>query len=113
MPIHSTAPRLLLAALLGLGCAVPGAWAQEISGQSVFMAQGCAACHAVPAASVGGAPEETVTAPTLEDLDETYRPRALRRWLKRDMVSEGYTHLKKFDGSKEELDALVEWLLEQ
>jgi len=86
--------------------------AQEVDGQAVFVTQGCAGCHAVPAAGLHLPPDRALSAPPLEGLAEQYRKRWLRRWLRRQKIHEGFTHLKAFDGSEEELEALVDWLLE-
>jgi cytochrome c5 len=87
--------------------------AQPPPGQAVFVAQGCQACHAVPAANLSKAGDDTVSAPDIADLDERYCERSLRRWMKREQDDRGYTHLQYFQGSDEDLKLLVSWMLEQ
>lgn len=102
-----------LVAVLALAAHGSPVAAQDAPGQALFVAQGCNACHAVPAAGVPKLGDDTVAGPSLEGLGEEYKPRSLRRWLKREQEHEGYTHLQYFQGSDQELDTVVRWLLEQ
>jgi mono/diheme cytochrome c family protein len=88
------------------------ALADDAAGQHIFVGQECNACHAVPAAGVEKLGDDTVAGPSLEGLAREYKARGLERWLKRKKDHEGYTHLQHFEGSDEELDLLVAWLLE-
>lgn len=86
-------------------------------GEAVFLEQSCDRCHAVPAAGLLAKPKtEEDHGPALDKLGEKYNPRALRRFIKYADVAEGMSgvpHKKEFKGTDEELQALVDWLLEQ
>lgn len=107
MRIHT-----LLLVLPALVLSVATALAQEApTGPSIFQAQGCQACHAVPGASLAKLGDDTLSGPDLQGLGEEYRARNLKRWLKRDKLHHGHTHLQRFQGTDEELKVLVDWLV--
>jgi cytochrome c553 len=87
--------------------------AEPPAGQTIFVAQGCQACHAVPAAGLAKAGDDTISAPDIAGLGDRFCERSLRRWMKRERDDRGYTHLQYFEGSDGELELLVSWLLEQ
>ncbi len=113
MTLPSRVPVVL--ALAGVALAASGAVLAEepVPGRVLFEAQGCPACHAVPAAGVAKVGDPTLTAPALENVDDEYSRCGLKRWLKRTKMHDGLTHLQRFHGTPEELDVLVRWLLEQ
>ncbi len=87
--------------------------ADDAPGKAIFVGQNCNGCHAVPAASIEKLGDQTVTGPALEGLGDEYKPCSLKRWLKRKKDHDGYTHLQYFDGTDDELQLMVDWLLEQ
>jgi hypothetical protein len=114
MPSPPRAPAALVA-LAGLALAASGpVLAQDPpAGRVLFEAQGCNLCHAVPAAGVAKAGDPTVTGPDLVGLGDEHSRCGLKRWLRRTKMHDGLTHLQRFQGSDEDLDVLVRWLLEQ
>jgi len=107
-----TTAALIFGALM-LSAASGTVAADDAPGKAIFVGQNCNGCHAVPAASVGKLGDQTVTGPDLEGLGDEYKPCSLRRWLKRKKDHDGYTHLQYFNGTDEDLEFMVSWLLEQ
>jgi mono/diheme cytochrome c family protein len=113
MTLRTTVALSASGAVLWLATAGGVAHAEDAAGQALFLEQGCHACHAVPAAGIAMAGDDTISAPVLEGLADHYKPCKLKRWLKRERDQEGYTHLQYFRGTDEELQVLVGWLIEQ
>ena len=106
----------LAAAALALGVSVASAAAvagDPAPGRVLFEAQACNLCHAVPAAGVVKVGDPTVSGPDLASLGDAYSRCGLKRWLRRTKLHDGLTHLQRFQGTDEDLDVLVRWLLEQ
>ncbi len=94
--------------------AVAFAAAQEAPprGQQLFLDMKCNMCHAVPTVGIEAkTSSEKMKGPDIVDL------KVERDWmfkfLKREVQKDGAQHKKEFKGSDEELQALVDWLLEQ
>jgi len=89
------------------------AGAADDAGKEVFLAQKCNLCHTVSSAGI----EATTTNEKLKgpDLSTTsHRDAAwLEAYLKQEETIEGAKHKKKYNGSDEDLHALVHWLQAQ
>lgn len=109
--------RLLLTAALAAAAAValatPAGAAAAADGKQVFLAQKCNLCHSVSSAGI----EATTTNDKLKgpDLSGTSeRDDAwLEAYLKQEETLDGAKHKKKYSGSDEDLQALIDWLQEQ
>ena len=74
----------------------------------------CGECHGVEVADI--TPTTKVDAdrgPDLTGLSERYESDWLSKYVMQEAEIEGKSHKKKFKGSDEELQVLVDWLLEQ
>ena len=74
----------------------------------------CAECHGVKSAKI--IPTTKVPSDKGSDLGgigEKYQAGWIKRYVNQEASSGGKSHTKKFKGSDEELQALVDWLLEQ
>ncbi len=99
---------LTLVAVVGLA----GPAAAEVEGQKVFEAQKCNMCHAVPSAGIEAkTTSEKMKGPDLVDLKRDAK--WIAGYLQKTEQIDGADHKKEFKGSDEELQALVDWLLEQ
>jgi len=100
----------LLAVSSPASAEVPG----EQDGRSLFLAQRCDICHAVPAAGIRAATRsERLAGPRLAGLADRYTERDLTLHLLRDERYPGRPHNRRFRGSEEEVRTLVAWLLAQ
>ncbi len=109
---------VLSTALLGLAAA----WActaepalshsERLDGKAVFLDSGCVTCHSVPSAGLT-ARVEKMKASDLVDLGERYEAEWVAKYIRGTEKLDGMSHRKPFKGSDEELQALVDWLLEQ
>lgn len=106
------------ATLLLLALAVstpPTAVAEEeggLDGQEIFMAQNCNMCHAVSSAGIEAkTTSEKMKGPDLVGIDKDAE--WLAQYLKKEVEMNDGLHKKEFKGSDEELQALIDWLLEQ
>lgn len=94
--------------LMAVGAAAEEGGAAD--GKAVFEAAKCAMCHSVSTAGVD-AKSEKMFKGDLVDLD--HDAQWLTQYLKQEIDVEGEPHKKGFKGTDEELQALVDWLLEQ
>lgn len=110
--------RPVLLALLAIAAATalataPLQAAEAPAGQKIFLAQKCNLCHSVSSAGI----EAKTTNEKLQgpDLSTVELPDAewLAAYLKQEETHDGEKHKKKFTGSDEELQALIDWLKAQ
>ncbi len=74
----------------------------------------CAECHGVKVAGIAATTKNARDkGPDLTGIGEKYQPKWLKRYVKEEADDGGKKHVKKFKGSDEELQVLVDWLLEQ
>ena len=74
----------------------------------------CAECHGVKAAQISPTTKKKKDkGPDLTDIGEKFQPDWIKRYVKEEEDLGGKSHKKKFKGSDEELQVLVDWLLEQ
>ena len=99
---------VILISASGLGSVAMG---EEVAdGKAVFEAQKCNMCHSVSTAGID-AKSEKMFKGDLVDLggDAEW----LANYITKQVQKDGEDHTKDFKGSDEELQALVDWLLEQ
>lgn len=102
-------PLINLVAMMGL--ALNSAAARD-TGRKMLRGQGCVECHAVAAAGIEAKGKARAQGPDLSGLAARYRAASLATYLKRDQTVPGWG-AHGFKGTDEELQALVDWLLEQ
>jgi len=87
---------------------------QDPDGKKILEENKCDKCHSV--STVGIEAEKTtgkMAGGDLIDLGEKYEAEWISKYIKKEADKEGKSHKKEFKGSDEELQALVDWLLEQ
>jgi cytochrome c5 len=96
-------------------CIAPALLAEGSDGKGVFEAQKCNLCHAVSSAGIEAKTKsEKLKGPDLVNLAKDFEAEWIAKYLlKKAADKEGKSHEKPFKGSDEELQALVDWLLEQ
>ena len=71
----------------------------------------CAECHGVKVADIAPTTKnEEDKGPDLTGIGEKYQPTWITKYVKEEVDKDGKAHLKKFKGSDEELQAIVDWL---
>jgi len=90
-------------------------WAMTIpKGQQIFEEWKCALCHSVSTVDIKAKITSGESAgPDLVDLADSYETDWIIKFVRGEVTKEGHTHKKPFKGSDEELQAIVDWLLEQ
>lgn len=82
-------------------------------GEEAFR-QNCAECHGVRVAEIPATTtDKSKKGPDLTGIGEKYQPEWIKKYVKTEADRDGKSHKKKFKGSDEELQVLVDWLLEQ
>jgi len=83
-------------------------------GEAVFNQEQCVLCHSVSSAGVvAKTKSEKLKGPDLTGVGERYEAEWIGKYVKKEADKNGKSHTKPFKGSDEELQALVDWLLEQ
>lgn len=107
---------IILAGLLFVGLiGLTAATAEEPMpvGQQAFLDVKCNMCHAVSTVGIESRTKsEKMKGPDLVNLAKTWDAKKLTAFMKQETEVEGEKH-KEFKGTDEELQALVDWLLEQ
>ena len=76
--------------------------------------QHCGECHGVKVAQINPTTRNAQNkGPDLTGIGEKYQPGWIKKYIMEEAEIEGKSHKKKFKGSDEELQVLVDWLLEQ
>ncbi len=76
--------------------------------------QHCAECHGVKSAKITPTTKkDSDKGADLGGIGEKYQANWIKRYVKEEVDRDGKSHKKKFKGSDEELQVLVDWLLEQ
>lgn len=108
---------LVIAALATVAVTASAVEGAEPAGHQAFLDQRCNMCHAVSTAGIEAkTSSEKMKGPDLVDLakHETLGDKAtLAKYIKQEAKVDGEEHKKGFKGTDEELQALVDWLLEQ
>ncbi len=80
----------------------------------MFLAEKCHRCHSVSSAGIKAAgKKKRARATDLTGVGPRLGAQFLLKFLKRGVKKKGELHSKLFKGTDEELQALVDWLLEQ
>lgn len=83
-------------------------------GKATFLGARCQTCHSVKAAGIEAlAKSERMKGPDLTNLHSRLKAEFIAKYLRKEEQLEGKAHRTEFKGSDEELQALVDWLLEQ
>lgn len=82
----------------------------QAAGKEVFLGQRCDTCHGVSTADIEG---KTASGGDLAGLGDRLDRAAIEALLRGEETASGERHPKKFSGSQDELDALIDWLLAQ
>ena len=105
---------LLGLAYLGLGLATPAPTLADDDGREIFLNESCDACHGVRVAGIEPRRRRARRrGPDLTNLAARRTDAWLSRYLQQEIDLDGRRHKTGFKGSDEELQALVDWLLEQ
>ena len=90
--------------------AEPTAPLADDDGKETFI-QNCAECHGVKVAEIEAKTKDSkLKGPDLTNIGEKYQTQWIKRYVKEEVDKDGQAHLKKFKGSDEELQAIVDWL---
>ena len=102
---------LMLGAILVVGFSVSSF--DDPEGQRLFL-DNCVKCHSVSTVEIK-AEKETgkMFGGDLVNLGASYKAEFLNQYLRKEADLDGESHKKPFKGTDEELQALVDWLLEQ
>ena len=83
-------------------------------GKAVFKAQKCNTCHDVSSAGIAAkTTSEKLKGPDLTGVGKRHDAGWIAKYLKKATTKDGKSHAVPFKGTDEELQALVDWLLEQ
>lgn len=82
----------------------------QAAGKEVFLAQRCDTCHSV---STAGIEAKTASGGDLAGAGQRLDRATVEGVLRGEEMTGGTRHSKRFSGSQEELDALIDWLLAQ
>jgi mono/diheme cytochrome c family protein len=105
---------LLIAALFPLALLAGTVGSAAEDGKKVFTASRCQTCHSVEAAGIEAlAKSEKMKGPDLTNLHSRLDAEWIAKYLRKKEQLDGKAHRTEFKGSDEELQALVDWLLEQ
>jgi len=86
---------------------------KKLDGKEIFLTKKCEACHAVEKAGIE-AKMKITKAPDLSKVD--FKDKSadfLKKYLMKEEVINDKKHAIKFNGSEEELIALIDWILQQ
>ena len=84
------------------------------AGKTLFLNQKCNLCHSIPPAGIEAMTKSAaIKGPDLVNLSQKHDKAWIEKWLRLEETMNGKKHKKKFTGSDEELDTLVDWLLMQ
>ncbi len=84
------------------------------AGKKLFLDQKCNLCHSIPPAGIEAMTKSAaIKGPDLVNLTDKHDKEWVEKWLRLEETMNGKKHKKKFTGSDEELDTLVDWLFMQ
>ena len=82
-------------------------------GRRIFV-DNCVECHGVSSAGLRPKAEKKADqGPDLTGIVDSYEASWIVKWVRKEVERESQTHTRPFKGTDEELQALVDWLLEQ
>jgi len=101
---------LLIVSVIGISLAAAG----DLNGQKLFHSKKCSMCHSVSSANIQAKITTGKSAGgDLTGVSEKHNSQWIANFLRDKEKLDGQPHLKPFKGTDEELQALVDWLLEQ
>lgn len=112
--MNRRAALILTFAFLAIGAICVAASAASGDGKAVFEAQKCNTCHSVSSAGIQAkTTSEKMKGPDLTGVGERHPREWIVQYVRKEADKDGKKHATAFKGSDEELQALVDWLLEQ
>lgn len=106
--IRSITKPLMFLGALSIAAALPAAEGE--AGKQVFLDAKCNQCHAVASVGIEATTKlESAKGPDLGGY-VTETPAELMDFLQREVEREGSKHKKEYEGTDEELAAILEWL---
>lgn len=101
-----------VAVLFGAVAGVSALRAEGEDGQAILEAQKCDLCHAVSTVGIEAKTKsEAMKGPDLVDIER--EPAWLVQYLKKETELDGQAHKKEYKGTDEDLNALIDWMLDQ
>jgi cytochrome c5 len=101
---------LVIAAVIGISLTAAG----ELDGKRLFHSNKCSMCHSVSSANIKAKITTGKSAGgDLTDVSKKHKGNWILNFLRGEETLNDQPHLQKFKGTDEELQALVDWLLEQ
>lgn len=101
-----------LAAILFVGALTSTSTAGG-SGKAIFEQYKCLKCHSIESQGIqrdGKAPEGGTKPPDLSDVGNRHKSDWIQKWLLKEEEQHGKKHIKKFNGTEDELKTLATWL---
>jgi len=88
--------------------------AEDAPGHEIFLAMKCDMCHSVSSVGIEARTKsEKMKGPDLVNVASRHDAAWVKKFLLREVQLDDADHKKEFKGSDEELQALVDWLMEQ
>lgn len=82
---------------------------EGLNGKEIFEAKKCNQCHAVESEGIEAKIKNKY--PDLSKLSDNHDAETLKKYLLKEEKINNKNHLMKFNGSDEELDAVVNWIV--
>lgn len=82
---------------------------EGLNGKDVYLDKKCQQCHAIESEGIEAKIKDKY--PDLSTMTDGVDAELLKKYLLKEEKINGKNHLMKFNGSDEELDAVVNWLL--
>jgi cytochrome c5 len=82
---------------------------EALNGKDVFLDKKCQQCHSVESEGIEAKIKNKY--PDLSTIEGDVDAETLKKYLLKEEKLNGKNHLMKFNGSDEELDAVVNWML--
>lgn len=104
---------IILATLVLLGMGLVASGEEAGAGQEVFLAQKCNLCHSIEALGIekrSKSENAATQGPDLSTVGDRHAPEWIASYLKKEETLNDEEHKKRFRGTDEELQALVDWL---
>ncbi len=84
------------------------------SGKSIFLDNKCNKCHSIESQGIQhtSAPPDGAKypPPDLSDVGNRHTQDWMKQWLHKEVEQHGKKHMKKFEGSDDDLNTLTKWL---
>lgn len=84
------------------------------TGKSIFLDNKCNKCHSIESQGIKHTSDPPEGAkyppPDLSDVGNRHPQDWMKQWLHKEVEQHGKKHMKKFEGSDDELNTLTKWL---